>query len=156
MLEPLRKNFCTRCDGAGPLCTACRKPDANETLIAPNGLMCTACALQFSLDDKKNTCEKCVDHCAYCGQNKECFVCEYGYFFYDNKCHSTRKIEGCDIASSPTSCSSCKLSYYLDQKASVCKRCHTSCLTCNGPNETNCISCSPEKYGLYLDESDLA
>ena len=67
MLEPIKKNFCVRCDGAGPLCTACRKADANETAIAPNGIMCTACALQFSLDEQKNTCEKCVDHCAFCG-----------------------------------------------------------------------------------------
>ena len=75
---------------------------------------------------------------------------------HEKKCVSTKNIEGCDIASSPTTCNACKMGYYVDQKTSKCHKCHPSCLACSGPNDTDCISCSPDKYGLYLDETDLA
>lgn len=42
----------------------------------------------------------------------------------------------------------CPDEYYEDNINNICDNCATSCKTCNGKNDNNCLSCED---GLYLD-----
>ena len=40
----------------------------------------------------------------------------------------------------PDSCTECQPNFYL-QSPAVCAPCHSSCLTCDGPNSDDCLTC---------------
>ena len=117
----------------------------------------------------EDDCSKCWDN-KYLMPNNTCMDCNFDNFWKDGEncspCASTCRIcigaletncQACHVPSSNqyfitenTSCSNCILNKYYPDGLN-CSKCDVSCLTCNGPAGTNCLTCMP---GSYLLEDD--
>lgn len=68
-----------------------------------------------------------------------------GYFYLDRLCYS--KCPENYFGTLSEVCSlSCENSQYKDVDQRLCKSCDISCLTCSGPSESDCLSCSESLY----------
>jgi len=176
----------------GGKCEACKAKNCKR--CNPDNLNeCPECYPEFVLDDNvcvpncpsnklnvNGKCVICTDHCLYCLPNKECDLCEKGYYKYKGKClpncetGTVAYYEKCiDCTNSrcktclpynPTKCTSCKDNLVLinyDCEEEKCpegyyKGLNNKCYECsNGCNKctsfTNCIQCSK---GLKLIKTD--
>ncbi|XP_069891868.1 proprotein convertase subtilisin/kexin type 5 isoform X2 [Dipodomys merriami] len=135
--QDTKKNLCRKCSENCKTCTEFHN--------------CTECRDGFSLQGSRCTvtcedghffngldCQPCHRFCATCaGAGADgCINCTEGYFMEERRCVQ-----------------SCSISYYLDHSSEnaykSCRKCDTSCLTCNGPGFKNCTSC-PSGYLLDL------
>ncbi|KAM4877564.1 proprotein convertase subtilisin/kexin type 5 isoform 1-T1 [Thomomys bottae] len=135
--QDTKKNLCQKCSENCKTCTEFHN--------------CTECRDGFSLQGSRCTvtcevgrffngldCQPCHRFCATCaGAGADgCINCTEGYFMEEGRCVQ-----------------SCSISYYLDRSSEntykSCRKCDTSCLTCNGPGFKNCTSC-PSGYLLDL------
>lgn len=108
------------------------------------------------------TCATCLDDYSY-----NCIECKDGYFkynqYYDNTgyCYACNSSYGSSHCSQCTSdctessrctfqCTQCEDGYYL--KDGKCSSCDSSCKTCDGPTNQNCIEC---KDGLFLNDNGM-
>ena len=72
--------------------------------------------------------------------------CQFCYLCHDRDCISCDTYETCQACESTTSYLEdnnciCLPGYGRKNKAERCSKCHSTCLTCNGPNPEDCLSC---------------
>ena len=139
---------------------------------------CTECQTGYFLNSTTgiSSCELCnaaLSNCTWCQNSSVCTRCDVNYKLQNGVCSSTcvsclggcTKCEGfnCDIClTCPTntllyngSCVfSCPFDYYSSYDSnlntSVCSECNSSCKSCNGPANDQCLSCS---LPFYLQET---
>ncbi|XP_004862586.1 proprotein convertase subtilisin/kexin type 5 isoform X3 [Heterocephalus glaber] len=140
--QDTKKNLCRKCGENCKTCTESHNCTECRDGLSLQGAQCSVTCEDgwyFSGQD----CQPCHRFCATCaGAGADgCINCTEGYFMEEGRCVQ-----------------SCSISYYLDHSAEhgykSCKRCDTSCLTCNGPGFKNCTSC-PSGYLLDLGVCQL-
>lgn len=80
----------------------------------------------------------CSSNCVSCKSSTFCFVCKAGYYInYDGSEEKTvcKQCVG--------TCPRCTDSYIWDINSKQCAKCHQTCLTCKGTQESDCLSCQP-------------
>ena len=70
-----------------------------------------------------------------CSQSNRCLTCD------NNLLQTKRKLGPNGKCVCPPT------GFYDDRNAEdiVCQKCHSKCLTCNGPRAHDCLSCAPDK-----------
>jgi len=119
-----------------------------------------------SLNAVKNNCHpacggdsdyNCADFSEEESSDKKCYSCAAGYIggtgrvdgvgakCEEGKCHYA--CAACLSSATPNACYLCSYGFYdpvFDPTvANPCVRCHSSCLSCAGPNSDQCLTCSP-------------
>uniref|UniRef100_A0A8C2YIS2 Proprotein convertase subtilisin/kexin type 5 n=1 Tax=Chinchilla lanigera TaxID=34839 RepID=A0A8C2YIS2_CHILA len=140
--QDTKKNLCRKCSENCKTCT-----ESHNCTECRDGLSLQGDRCSVTCEDgwyfNGQDCQPCHRFCATCaGAGADgCINCTEGYFMEEGRCVQ-----------------SCSISYYLDHSAEhgykSCKRCDTSCLTCNGPGFKNCTSC-PSGYLLDLGMCQL-
>ncbi|XP_016951900.1 furin-like protease 2 isoform X3 [Drosophila biarmipes] len=120
---------CATCNGpTDQNCITCRSSRyawQNKCLIScPDG---------FYADKKRLECMPCQEGCKTCTSNGVCSECLQNW--------TLNKSDKCIVAGSE----SCSESEFFSQAVGQCSACHASCASCNGPAETNCMSCGPSR-----------
>nr|CAD7461033.1 unnamed protein product [Timema tahoe] len=120
---------CETCAGAGQdSCLTCAPAHMYVTDLA---VCLQQCPEGYYEDSDRNLCVPCEPNCASClDKPNNCVNCEHHLVLHDNKCFAT-----------------CPLHTY-ETEDSRCIPCHSSCETCNGSSETQCISCGPAHFSL--------
>ncbi|KAL4512376.1 hypothetical protein ABPG72_005378 [Tetrahymena utriculariae] len=122
-------SFCFQCDVSCKTCSG----QFNDS--------CLSCNESYSLNSKykcvsvcpdntfsqNNICQDCDPSCATCSQAGKCSTCPTGQYIFNN-----------------TLCQTCPSNYYGDDASKSCKLCDSSCLTCKGSNNSDCLSCPGE------------
>ena len=152
-----RGSTCASCSVVHPMCSHCREKNPSDKAAGTNGVVCTACPSKFALDIEKGTCVACPLHCSHCSPKNECYSCDPGFQEKDGKCLK-KNLHNCELPEWNSGCSLCKSGFYNDvQDGKKCKRCHRSCLMCNGPEEDDCTSCGLNKYAFRVaDDSPFS
>ncbi|XP_030564588.1 furin-like protease 2 isoform X4 [Drosophila novamexicana] len=139
---------CETCAGAGPdSCLTCAPAHLHVTDLA---VCLQVCPDGYFEDVKNRTCVPCEPNCASCQDRPEyCTSCDHHLVMHENKCYSA-----------------CPLNTF-ETEENKCTYCHSSCATCNGATENNCITCRPSRYawqnkclnncpdGFYADKKRL-
>ncbi|XP_028894681.1 furin-like protease 2 [Zeugodacus cucurbitae] len=114
---------CDTCNGsAESQCITCR-----SGRYAFDGKCLNNCPDGYYADKKRQECVACPTGCATCSSNGYCLTCNANW---------TRNKKGkCIITGSEN----CDESEYYDNNH--CHPCHSTCETCDGPTESNCLSC---------------
>ena len=100
-----------------------------------------SCNLSFIFND-------CYHSCAECSLSKEysnitshnCIECKDHYFHFPKEstnCFSEEEMKNKNI------------SYFLDYNNKTFFECYSECLTCNGPSESDCLSCRNKSLLIY-------
>ena len=142
-------NMCILCDKT---CAACEKNKTNclkcaSGLVMNSNSTCGNCKLPGyyinRIDPTAPKCTKCPDMCLTCINGVSCLTCAEGLFQYLNG-----------------SCGSCLEADHAKSFGETCMPCHTSCETCRGILETQCSSCTQDKYvdpaGRCVDKIPLS
>ncbi|EAR88127.3 zinc finger lsd1 subclass family protein (macronuclear) [Tetrahymena thermophila SB210] len=98
--------------------------------------MCVSiCPISYYADLNTNTCKQCDQSCKTCNgnSNSNCLSCSLPLYF--------------DSATSKC-VSNCNQNQYKSDSSASCLNCHPTCETCNGPLNSQCLSC-PSKTYLY-------
>nr|CAD7434599.1 unnamed protein product [Timema monikensis] len=136
-------------------CETCRGPTSIHCIschhghFSLNGGCLKVCPQGYYEHRKRKECLECPPGCSTCNSTY-CITCEEGWKLDKNG--------GCALCGS----SHCDLGEYWE--AGHCRPCHSTCETCTGPTEYNCISCESPLLlhgtqclttcltGLYLDQ----
>lgn len=136
-------DFCKECQPtcktcSGGLVTDCTACFENEDLSNGECLCDTSKSLYKSPDSGK--CLKCDRRCSSCSDSglQGCSSCSQG--FYLNQPGS-----GASLASHMPCLIDCPPTSFTNEDLRACILCHTSCLTCSGVSEQECLSCPPKK-----------
>ncbi|XP_049311526.1 furin-like protease 2 isoform X2 [Bactrocera dorsalis] len=114
---------CATCNGsAESQCITCR-----SGRFAYDGKCLNNCPDGYYADKKRQECVACPIGCATCSSNGFCLTCRENW--------TRNKKSKCIITGSEN----CDESEYYDNNH--CHPCHSTCETCDGPTETNCLSC---------------
>ncbi|KAL4481736.1 hypothetical protein ABPG74_007825 [Tetrahymena malaccensis] len=138
-----------------------------------NEPLCTK--YNFGQNYSSSVCSSCATYSSM-GLNNQCF-CNDGYFFFYNQNNLDGVCVQCNplcskcFGPSVYDCSQCQSNFFYQQATSLCvttcetnefifvntklsqnecQKCDNSCLTCTGPNKTDCLTCS---NNFYLDSS---
>lgn len=117
---------CKTCDGPEyDDCMTCTNP-----LISPNADIgyCVCAAGEFANDKMPLVCDSCDDSCSECSgpSYDDCIVCkdlDYSPFV------------------SPGRCKCANNEYEISKLNLRCDLCHSSCATCVGPSQDDCVTC---------------
>ncbi|KAL4461137.1 hypothetical protein ABPG73_001250 [Tetrahymena malaccensis] len=139
------KDKLNRCQKCHEDCDSCEGPNQNE---------CKKCKLAnkfISISDK--TCQPCQSNqtndgvrCKPCPQN--CQKCSYN----ETKQTCETCLPGFPLKSDGQ-CGTCGESEYPDPITNTCKQCHSSCLSCTGPGDTECTKCKDTSLRIRLDNN---
>ncbi|XP_036711559.1 proprotein convertase subtilisin/kexin type 5 isoform X1 [Balaenoptera musculus] len=135
--QDTKKNLCRKCSENCKTCTESDNCTECREGLSLQGSRC-AVACEDGRYFNGQDCQPCHRFCATCAGAGAggCINCTEGYFMEDGRCVQ-----------------SCSISHYFDHSSEngykSCKKCDTSCLTCNGPGFKNCTSC-PSGYLLDL------
>ncbi|EAR95046.2 TNFR/NGFR cysteine-rich region family protein (macronuclear) [Tetrahymena thermophila SB210] len=135
-------NICSSCNSS---CLACNGPASNNCIQCSNSLylnqssnQCVSICPQGTFPDgSTNICSKCDLSCFTCSgpSSSNCLSCSGSLF----------------LSTSGNECkNSCKTNEFQNNANNQCTPCDSSCLTCNGNLNTNCLSCSDP---LFLQQS---
>ncbi|ELP94370.1 hypothetical protein EIN_401330 [Entamoeba invadens IP1] len=145
---------CTKCD---ELCATCDKTNGNCTscvggcsfngrscLLCPAGYSshggtstCTVCHSGYYSFGGASVCSSCDSTCGSCDRtNGNCTTCNSGYILTDGKCTPCRA----GTYPSGDMCVECPTNYYSSSGSASCRKCDTTCVTCNSTNGY-CTSC---------------
>nr|XP_036218232.1 furin-like protease 2 [Bactrocera oleae] len=114
---------CDTCNGsAESQCITCR-----SGRFAFDGKCLNNCPDGYYADKKRQECVACPTGCATCSSNGFCLTCRENW--------TRNKKSKCIITGSEN----CDESEYYDNNH--CHPCHSTCETCDGPTESNCLSC---------------
>ena len=117
------------CAGPGPQhCDACK------AVRLESSLECAEACPEGTFADGR-MCRPCPPLCAKCADSQSCSAC----------------VKEAALLPNGVCEESCPSNYYVDSDG-ACHPCHTSCLTCEGPGEQDCLEC-PGKYILDDDGS---
>ncbi|KAI8035334.1 furin-like protease 2 isoform X2 [Drosophila gunungcola] len=139
---------CETCAGAGPdSCLTCAPAHLHVIDLA---VCLQFCPDGYFENSKNRTCIPCEPNCASCQDHPEyCTSCDHHLVMYEHKCYSA-----------------CPLDTY-ETEDNKCAFCHSTCATCNGPTDQNCITCRSSRYawqnkcliscpdGFYADKKRL-
>ncbi|KAL4441097.1 hypothetical protein ABPG74_002047 [Tetrahymena malaccensis] len=98
----------------------------------------STCASGQYLDVNTNKCTQCDSSCLNCigGSKNQCVDCQSPRYYQK----------------STTSCElQCQPSYYGNSYTAMCEQCDSSCATCSGPKDNQCLSCKNSLF--YLQAS---
>ena len=126
------------CDNTN--CTSC-----NSTAQPPVCLSCNPNS--FLLNGACYGCDTSMYNCTLCN-TQSLNATTYPYFSQCvncSHCSTNCSNPGC-LSCLSSQCFQCSPAYYLDSNY-TCQPCSSSCQTCNGPNNTNCLSC---QNGFFL------
>ncbi|KAL4476414.1 hypothetical protein ABPG74_010147, partial [Tetrahymena malaccensis] len=125
---------CQTCSGA--LNTQCLSCSSN--LYLDQNTCKSNCPDGYYQNTQNNTCSKCDASCSTCSGSSptNCLKCVLPRYFQQatNTCEEN-----------------CNKSQYLDSTDATCKSCHSSCQSCNGPQNNQCQSCSGSTF-LYQNQ----
>ncbi|KPU75290.1 uncharacterized protein Dana_GF19273, isoform B [Drosophila ananassae] len=118
---------CETCAGAGPdSCLTCAPAYLHVIDLA---VCLQICPDGYFENSRNRTCIPCEPNCASCQDHPEfCTSCDHHLVMHENKCYSA-----------------CPLNAF-ETEDNKCALCHSSCATCNGPTELDCITCRPSRY----------
>ena len=173
----LNSNYqCNACDSS---CLTCSGSSSNNCLTCVDGyylsnntclscsltcktcnssVTCLSCNSNGTLDTN-NTCNYlCDSSCQTCygTQTTNCLSCNQNTILYENQCIIPGCSENCgycvtnvtvNVSLISSICKSCKLGYFLSPS---CLACSSTCQTCNGLTENDCLSCN---NGFYLNKN---
>ncbi|KAK6644158.1 Furin-like protease 2 [Polyplax serrata] len=131
---PSQEGVCWPCHES---CETCAGPGQDSCLIcAPAHLRVTdlavciqQCPDGYYENTEQGTCVPCQPNCASCVDRPDyCTSCDHHLVMFDHKCY----------AACPT--------YSYETEDYNCAACHSSCETCNGSSETQCITCRPGRF----------
>nr|CAD7434718.1 unnamed protein product [Timema monikensis] len=115
---------CATCNGSSETqCISCRSEH-----MSLDGACLESCPSGYYAHRRRRECIHCPQRCATCGEGR-CLTCER-YWTLDRKANCV-----------PEGSSHCDSGEYWE--GGHCRPCHSICEKCDGPTETNCISCSP-------------
>lgn len=137
------RRICARCDES---CSTCDSASYCSTCnsgyyLQPTSPRClTSCPSNgYWPDPARNICSPCAFECASCNgpSNSNCSSCNSGYFWHSatNSCETWV----------PTG-------FYGETVTNTIAVCDASCITCNGPSNTHCLTCN-EGYYLQPDST---
>jgi proprotein convertase subtilisin/kexin type 5 len=153
---------CIACTTFSPQCLFCSSTSCTVCAngFEPFGTGCQACGSnQYSMN---GPCTNCHSNCATCtGPNPSfsCQSCNSPFKYLSNSCINTcagneywtsinqGSCEACSTYSpqcltcTSTGCSTCQVGYIVSGSSCVPTPCHSSCATCDGPDENECLSC---------------
>ena len=151
----LKGDACKPCSTLSPQCGSCvnnfhgyrvHRPSSNPThsLVTWFENKCTSCADGWSLDRSTQKCEKVKEnHCAYNTPRNpaKCWACIKGFFLdHDQKCRAKKRSKTCTwIREKDGKCRECPRGFYLDKGSGECKKCHHTCVSCQGSSSHDCI-----------------
>ncbi|KAH8408854.1 hypothetical protein KR009_002398 [Drosophila setifemur] len=116
---------CATCNGPTEQdCITCR-----QSRYAWQNKCLNSCPNGFYADKKRLECMPCQEGCKTCTSNGVCSECLQNWML--------NKRDKCIVAGSET----CSESEFFSLSEDQCRACHPSCETCNGPSETNCMTC---------------
>ncbi|KZC04039.1 Furin-like protease 2 [Dufourea novaeangliae] len=120
---------CEICAGAGQdSCLSCAPAHLRVTDLA---VCLQQCPEGYYENTENSTCVPCEANCASCQDRPDkCTSCEHHLVMYENKCYAA-----------------CPLYTYETQDYN-CALCHSTCETCNGTAENQCISCRSGLFSL--------
>uniref|UniRef100_A0A8C4EMB5 Proprotein convertase subtilisin/kexin type 5a n=1 Tax=Dicentrarchus labrax TaxID=13489 RepID=A0A8C4EMB5_DICLA len=126
----------------------CDPECSDDGCEGPSPQQCVTC-LHFFLKFKNNTrmcvsgcprgfwgdrrrCKRCYSSCESCtgSRSDQCTSCQPGH-------HLTEGTNTC--------VSVCPDGFYGDEDTNDCEECHSDCVTCNGPEDDECLSCEEGK-----------
>ena len=145
MTSLLNGGECLPCD---PDCLSCKVSMKCETCIDLNsdphdniGCTCRAGYYNTTRLNINGACIKCGQYCSVCENNENCLECT----------HNKMNIQGgtCDCPiNSSLKIDTCVANegYYIEQNSSgyYTDKCHSSCKSCTGPEDTECEICADE------------
>ncbi|KAL4512683.1 hypothetical protein ABPG72_020520 [Tetrahymena utriculariae] len=99
------------------------------------------CPTGFYSDNDK-FCQKCGAFCTFCHSNDTCLQREEKRYFQDGVCRENFS-DGQFVSAQEST-----------NGQLICEQCDESCLTCTGPSQNECVTCS-EDLILYLSNSCL-
>ncbi|EAR94687.2 latrophilin/CL-like GPS domain protein (macronuclear) [Tetrahymena thermophila SB210] len=116
-----------------PSCIQC----AQKCLICSGKIdTCTQCNLGYY--SNASDCSPCSQYCQQCTNSTTCQQCQSGTYLINSGC--TTK---------------CPIGMFGNQITQMCQNCDTSCSTCNGPYQFDCLSCQDPskvvKEGVCVD-----
>ncbi|KAL4451057.1 hypothetical protein ABPG74_021379, partial [Tetrahymena malaccensis] len=152
--------LCEQCDFT---CITCNGPKNNNCLQCPSNRQldieskkCVCINSLYYEDPNTRECMRCNYSCQTCQPNSNlCLTCDLNqnrsldpqckiknYLDYQHKIYLQIKAGKCK----------CNSSFYEDSQQ-ICRTCHYSCLTCDGPLASQCTSCSSQnnRKGKHLD-----
>lgn len=135
---------CATCEAT---CQTCNGANNNDCLTCVSGKVLSygfatclsACPDGQYAPSGSQTCLPCSVNCLTCSTNSShCDSC-------------TLSVNGLALfllSSSNTCLSSCPIGKFGNTTTSICDPCHSSCRTCVGPLETDCLSCSSGSFDI--------
>ncbi|CAG2058145.1 unnamed protein product [Timema podura] len=134
---------CATCNGSSETqCISCRSEH-----LSLDGACLESCPSGYYAHRRRRECIHCPQRCATCGESG-CLTCE-PYWTLDRKANCVP--EGSSHCDSGTLHHRGQDMQHEGEKLELreywegghCRPCHSTCEKCDGPTETNCISCSP-------------
>lgn len=120
---------CETCAGPGQdSCLTCAPAHLRVTDLA---VCVQQCPEGYYENLEQNTCVPCEPNCASCQDSPDhCTACDHHLVLYEHRCY----------ASCPTNT--------FETEDYGCAACHSTCETCNGTGEAQCISCPAGRFAL--------
>ena len=129
---------CTNC--TDKKCLVCSNTDLSSCLKCDNYLLGSKCydvCPKTYYPNSTSSCNKCIDNCNVCENNRECLICSEGYSLFMNQC--------------TLGCPDGYVSIEEEVGIKVCEKCDTGCKTCEVSNTSNCITCL-KNFFLHNDQ----
>eukprot|EP00347_Sterkiella_histriomuscorum_P004310 403360935 len=161
---------CIQCDFRCKYCTdntllTCSECNEFKFAFKNQSGLCQ-CAPGFFTNETAKACTRCNESCSLCDNStNQCLVCAKGFYrIYNNQCVKTcpSGYVGSDSygicvyapveVDSPDYIMGCKYNEYWDLSFKTCSGCNSSCKTCFGPYQWDCLSC---ERGYYLQQTGL-
>ncbi|XP_076044014.1 furin-like protease 2 [Oratosquilla oratoria] len=124
-----QENVCEPCH---PECSSCvggtnvHCATCPEQTFMSQGRCAHQCPKGMYGEQNTRACVLCPSGCATCSSNS-CSSCLEGWRLKSGSCVAMRK-------------ENCKVNEFMDKQG--CHSCHPSCLSCIGPNSTDCLHCA--------------
>ena len=157
-IEVARQQCTSSCVNGNEDDDLCKIDNCPKYCVGCTSGICTECEPAFYINVTEN---KCAVACPITGYltielpKKRCELCDSSC----KQCSQAAKTNSCTECYSPenpqrylTLSSSCETqcinSYISSVSPPTCGACHADCLTCSGPNTTDCLTCRPSPASL--------
>ena len=165
--QPYPNNLCNQCYQHNPptnpdgTCATCTGGFSNECLSCNHGWFfdsttkkcVTTCPIGWWGDEVNNVCQQCYQAPLTTSHEQTCYTCSKGTVRDCTSCSGNSFF----YAPYQSCLLTCPTGWWGEIATNTCKQCYqynsaspmeNACMTCNGGNSNNCLSCST---GLFLD-----